>query len=1184
MHLMFLHHMLQENGCLAFVLTFVALTCLGSASAQDKVRDVKLESKLLKTTETIRVWTPPGYAADGDRRYPVMYCCQNTGMPIQQLAKLMAAGDFPPFILLNYEGPSQGGESGNAAAWSDQRQPSGSFFRKEVVPWVDANYRTVAAREGRVLIGCSKAGGGVMHLGLKYPELFGAIVSLDGALNLYDGKPGKGLDYAKDGDAYLQLIEKHGDAVKETPILLIEGSMFWTQGREHLAAFRKAGLKDVDIIDARDLGHGVSLMFGRHLPEILTTFINCTSRAGVGSPRIDPPGGVFASPVKVTLAAPATGTKLYYTTDGSDPARRQQEYIEPVTLDKPCMLRVVGVSADGKQVTRQRLVRFDIRTLPQSTERGKQEGLSLEVVEGSGGKRVSDFLRAALDGKAEVIHKGTASSFTFSDELVKKLAFSGGCTVIFRGILTVPETGVYRFQVIGSSAGLYLEDREGGLMKLIENVGDLSLGASVPLGKGSHRILGMGKWPQGHDPFQVRWRNGELRATAVASDDLDRKQTRVRIYPMNTMSVILVMATLATAAEPTEVPLGHKDFYPSPERPVGFRGDGNGCFPGATPVTEWREGTVGTKKSGAVDLLVTTDKKSHNLIWKVAMPSWANTQPIVVGDRVFTTAEPNLLVCVDAHTGKVLWTASVNPWELIGMDKAQAEKVQAMYDIWREALPHFEKMRGNGTMSRLVPSAEFKPIAEAFVQTTLPRISQSLKELDPEGAYDEAAQMTAEAIKKYIKLLAEAEKKSEASPVGKHDALNGQMTRLLDTLGRRIDACGKPGGAGRNLAGKIPLGVPWGHLVGFCMSAPVSDGQYVYASFGQGQTVCYDLNGKRIWGVHHQPNPQKDDLSSIASPLLAGDVLVDMHGSVDLLRGLDKRTGKLLWEAPTKGAGTRDGGGYYVGSHKVMRLVNGPKPVDVIVTTLCNIIRASDGRVMGTLPFEFAPSGGPSIVCYGDVVMKGAVGDNYRTPYIAYRLKLVGDDKVEAKEVWRTPRSSTPGYQAVVLAPTALIMASNQHAVLNPLTGEFLSRGSSNQIAGYSNTLAGKVFLWVGDGSRNWGRRGDEVFGTFSTADVTDPTKIKVISDKNVLGGVNKPRVPAMEKYAPELYALPYYTGNAYGWPAHFLHTDSAIFPSGNRLFIRSLSHLYCIGDPAVPYDWNPASRAENITKSLTVK
>jgi len=34
-------------------------------------------------------------------------------------------------------------------------------------------------------------------------------------------------------------------------------------------------------------------------------------------------------------------------------------------------------------------------------------------------------------------------------------------------------------------------------------------------------------------------------------------------------------------------PLGSPDFYPSPEHPVGWRGDGSGRFPGATPPTVW---------------------------------------------------------------------------------------------------------------------------------------------------------------------------------------------------------------------------------------------------------------------------------------------------------------------------------------------------------------------------------------------------------------------------------------------------------------------------------------------------------------------------------------------------------------------------------------------------------------------
>ena len=169
------------NCVLALVSGLVVTACPCLVLAQNKVQVVQVESKFLKSTETIRVWTPPGYDADSTRRFPVIYCCQNTGLPVRQLAKLMTAGDFPPFLLVNYEGPSQGGEHGAAAAWSDKRQPSGSFFRKEVIPWVDANFRTIPSSKGRMLVGCSKAGGGVMHLGLKYPDLFGAIVSLDGA-------------------------------------------------------------------------------------------------------------------------------------------------------------------------------------------------------------------------------------------------------------------------------------------------------------------------------------------------------------------------------------------------------------------------------------------------------------------------------------------------------------------------------------------------------------------------------------------------------------------------------------------------------------------------------------------------------------------------------------------------------------------------------------------------------------------------------------------------------------------------------------------------------------------------------------------------------------------------------------------------------------------------------------------
>ena len=44
---------------------------------------------------------------------------------------------------------------------------------------------------------------------------------------------------------------------------------------------------------------------------------------------------------------------------------------------------------------------------------------------------------------------------------------------------------------------------------------------------------------------------------------------------------------LAGKAAANKIPLGSPDFYPSPEHPVGWRGDGSGRFPGATPPTVW---------------------------------------------------------------------------------------------------------------------------------------------------------------------------------------------------------------------------------------------------------------------------------------------------------------------------------------------------------------------------------------------------------------------------------------------------------------------------------------------------------------------------------------------------------------------------------------------------------------------
>ena len=69
-------------------------------------------------------------------------------------------------------------------------------------------------------------------------------------------------------------------------------------------------------------------------------------------------------------------------------------------------------------------------------------------------------------------------------------------------------------------------------------------------------------------------------------------------------------------------------------QPFGWRGDGTGRFPSAQPATKW--------------------STTQNLRWKTEVGK-GESCPVLAGGRVFVTVEPDLLVCLDAETGKERW-------------------------------------------------------------------------------------------------------------------------------------------------------------------------------------------------------------------------------------------------------------------------------------------------------------------------------------------------------------------------------------------------------------------------------------------------------------------------------------------------------------------------------------------------
>ncbi|MEW6058807.1 MAG: alpha/beta hydrolase-fold protein [Actinomycetota bacterium] len=161
-----------------------------------RLDEVEIESEVLKgnplqdpCVRPLFVYLPPGYEADSDRRLPCIYVIQGlTGQldmwrnreafrPTypEMVDELFASGRAPEAIVAFVDcwtsyGGSQFLNSAGTGRYLD-------FLCDEVVPLVDARYRTDASRERRGIQGKSSGGYGAMVVPMLRPDVFGALAS-----------------------------------------------------------------------------------------------------------------------------------------------------------------------------------------------------------------------------------------------------------------------------------------------------------------------------------------------------------------------------------------------------------------------------------------------------------------------------------------------------------------------------------------------------------------------------------------------------------------------------------------------------------------------------------------------------------------------------------------------------------------------------------------------------------------------------------------------------------------------------------------------------------------------------------------------------------------------------------------------------------------------------------------------
>lgn len=140
------------------------------------------------------IYTPPFYDNDTQKRYPVLYLQHGggeneTGWSAQGKAglimdNLIAEGSAQPFIIVMDNGnwSMSGPRRSEGGTWPPQGWADGFMktLLNDIIPMIDANYRTFADQEHRAMAGLSMGGMQTRVITLANPEVFSKVGMFSG--------------------------------------------------------------------------------------------------------------------------------------------------------------------------------------------------------------------------------------------------------------------------------------------------------------------------------------------------------------------------------------------------------------------------------------------------------------------------------------------------------------------------------------------------------------------------------------------------------------------------------------------------------------------------------------------------------------------------------------------------------------------------------------------------------------------------------------------------------------------------------------------------------------------------------------------------------------------------------------------------------------------------------------------
>ena len=158
----------------------------GREQLDPRLQELTFSTPALASETHVRILLPTGYDAGGHTRYPVLYLLHGA---IDDYKSWTDKGDAEaitkgsPLIVVMPDA----GQYGNYTNWYNDGafgQPQWETWHiRQLVPWIDRHYPTIAKRAGRATAGLSMGGNGAMSYAARHPGMFVSASSFSGAVD-----------------------------------------------------------------------------------------------------------------------------------------------------------------------------------------------------------------------------------------------------------------------------------------------------------------------------------------------------------------------------------------------------------------------------------------------------------------------------------------------------------------------------------------------------------------------------------------------------------------------------------------------------------------------------------------------------------------------------------------------------------------------------------------------------------------------------------------------------------------------------------------------------------------------------------------------------------------------------------------------------------------------------------------